>query len=83
MATLVHGGARRVIFEPVSSHHSSVFAVHAKLHDISLADNAPGRVAVVRKKAELKTYLAVLQESADVIEREVPNETFQRIAEAA
>lgn len=83
VATLVQGDMRKTIFEPVSSHHTSIFAASTKFRDIAEIDNAPGRVAIVRKKAELKTYLAVLSRSANVIERDAPNETLVRLATAA
>lgn len=79
VATLVTG-PRAVIFEPVSKHHSSVFAATTKFHDIAQAEEAPERVAVVRRKEDFKTYLAVLSQAANVIERDVPDETIQRLA---
>ena len=83
VATMVRGGRRPTIFEPVSSHHMSIFAASTKFRDISEMSDAPGRVAIVRKKAELKTYLAVLSRTANVIERDVPNETLVQLANAA
>ncbi len=83
VATLVESDTRRTIFEPVSNHHTSIFAASTKFRDIAETDNAPGRVAIVRKKAELKTYLAVLSRSANVVERDAPNETLVRLATVA
>jgi len=83
VATIVLGDSEQTIFEPVSNHHSSVFAATTKFNDISKIGNAPRRVAVVRKKAELNTFLAVLSENADVIEQDVPNDTLLRLASAA
>ena len=80
VAALVRGTRHPTIFEPVSSHHTSIFAATTKFHDIAEIEDAPARVAVVRKKAELKTYLAVLTQAASVIERDAPNETIQRLA---
>ena len=80
VAALVRGDHRPTLFEPVSNHHSSIFAVSTKFHDIAEVEDAPARVAVVRKKTELKTYLAVLSQAANVIERDVPNETLIRLA---
>jgi hypothetical protein len=83
VAAMVRGETNSTIFEPVSSHHTSVFAAVTKFHDIAGADNAPARVAVVRNKAEFKTYLALISESARVIEREASNDTFQSVVRAA
>lgn len=80
VATIVMGDGHPTIFEPVANHHSSIFAASTKFHDIAAAENAPGRVAVVRSKADLKTYLAVLSATANVIERGVPDTTIQRLA---
>lgn len=83
VATLVQGERRRAIFEPVAAHHSSIFAASTKFHDIAAAEDAPGRVAVVKKKADLKTYLAVLSQAANVIERDAADEAYHRLADAA
>jgi hypothetical protein len=80
VAVLVKGEHRPTIFEPVSNHHSSIFAASTKFHDIAEIEDAPARVAVVRKKAEFKTYLAVLSQAANVIERDASDETILRLA---
>lgn len=80
VATLVKGDGHPTIFEPVSSHHTSIFAASTKFRDIAELEGAPRRVAIVRKKAELKTYLAVLSRAADVIEQDASDETFTRLA---
>lgn len=80
VATFVSDGPKPTIFEPVSSHHASIFAAATKFNDISKIEQAPNRVAVVRKKSELKTYLAVLSQEAHVVESEVPDATLMRLA---
>lgn len=79
VALMVQSDGKRTLFEPVSNHHTSVFAASTKFHDIAAAEDAPGRVAVVRNKADLKTYLAVLSQAADVIERNAPDRTLIRL----
>ena len=83
VATMVKAEGRPTIFEPVSAHHVSIFAASTKFQDIAEVDDAPSRVAVVEKKADLKTYLAVLSRSASVIERESSNDTYSQLANAA
>ena len=83
VATLVTGEQRQTIFEPVSAHHVSVCAAATKFHDIAAIENAPSRVAVVEKKVDLKTYLAVLAQSANVIERGSSDDTYSQVANAA
>lgn len=83
VATLVRSDGRRTIFEPVSSHHASIFAASTKFRDIAELESAPGRVAIVHKKAEFKTYLAVLSRSANVVEQDVTDQTLIHLAEAA
>lgn len=80
VATLVKQDGSRAIFEPVSNHHNSIFAASTKFHDIADTENPPARIAVIRRKAEFKTYLAVLSQAADVIERDAPNETYMQLA---
>jgi hypothetical protein len=83
VATLVQSGRNRTIFEPVSAHHVSIYAATTKFHDIAAMEDAPTRVAVVKRKAELKDNLAVLSQSANVIERNTSSEAYRRLANAA
>ena len=83
VATLVRGEQCQTIFEPVSAHHVSVCAAATKFHDIAEVEDAPSRVAVVEKKVDLKTYLAVLSQSASVIERGSSDDTYNQVANAA
>lgn len=77
---VVKTDAGRTAFEAVSHHHSSIFAAVTKFHDIGKSEHPPRRVAVVRKKEELRTYLAVLTQAAAVIEREASSETIASLA---
>lgn len=86
IATLVQLPRSRkpTIFEPVTKHHNSVAHATMKFSDIArLGVEAPNRVAVIRKKSEFGTYLAVLSQAASVIEDEVPDEVIARLARAA
>ena len=83
VATMVQREPRDAIFEPVSAHHVSICAASTKFHDIAAVEHAPSRVAVVRNKTEMKTYLAVLSRAASVIERGAPNDAYNQIANAA
>ena len=83
VAAMVEVGQNRSIFEPVSPHHASIYAATTKFHDISRVENAPTRVAVVERKADLKDNLAVLSQSANIIERDASDETYRRLAYAA
>jgi len=75
--------ARRTVFEPVTKHHASVYSTSTKFHDLALLSDAPGRVAVVHKKSEFGPWLGLLSQAANVIDADVPNSVFERIAEAA
>jgi hypothetical protein len=86
IATLVRlpGQERTTIFEPVTKHHSSVAHASMKFHDIALlGKEAPDRVAMVHKKNELGTFLAVLSQSASVVDDDVPDSTIIRLSNAA
>ena len=80
VAAMVRGEHQTAIFEPVTAHHTSIFAASTKFHDIAAIEAAPARIAVVRKKADLKTYLAVLSQAATVIERDAPDNAYQSLA---
>jgi|SRR5271169_120461 len=86
IATIVRlpGAQTQTIFEPVTKHHNSVAAASMKFHDIALlGKRAPNRVAVVHNKQEFGTYLQVLSQAANVIDEEVADSTFVRLAKAA
>jgi hypothetical protein len=80
VANVVRIERKTTIFEPVSKHPNSVTTATAKFHDLARLDDPPNRVAVVSSKDSLGTYLAVLAQAADVITRDVPDKTFQRLA---
>jgi hypothetical protein len=75
--------ARPTIFEPVTKHPNSVAHASMKFGDIALREDAPQRVAVVRKQAEFGTLLTVLARSANVIEDDAPNDRIIQLAKAA
>jgi len=73
-------GHPKAIFETVAVHQYSVVNAAAKFHDLALLDEPPNRVAVVRDKEDLGTWLNVLAQSADVIQFSVPDTTIRRFA---
>jgi hypothetical protein len=83
VAAMVKHHSHVALFEPVNKHHASVVNAAVKFHDIARLENAPHRIAVVKRKGELGNYLNVLSQAASVVEYEVPDETFVKLAEAA
>ena len=83
VAAIVKSGQNKTIFEPVSAHHASIYAAATKFHDIAAVEDAPTRVAVVKRKEDLKDNLAVLSQSANVIERDTSSEAYRKLANAA
>lgn len=75
--------SRLAIFEPVTKYHASVVNAAAKFHDIARLQDPPARIAVIRKKAEFGPWLGLLSQAADVIDAEVSDATFAKLAEAA
>ena len=71
---------RITIFEPVMNHANSIAAVATKFNDIARLERPPGRVAVVRQKAELGTYLGVLSQAGSVIAQDISNSAIERLA---
>ena len=81
---LVSIGKRRTVFEAVSKHHTSITAATTKFYDIArIGDHAPQRVAIVRSKKDLGTYLGVLSQAASVLEDSAPNDAIIKLVEAA
>lgn len=72
-----------IVFDPVTNHHSSVAHASMKFHDIARMKEAPVCVAVVRRKNEFGSLLGVLSQSANVVDEDVPNDTFLRFGKAA
>ena len=83
VAALVHAARRSTIFEPVNKHPTSIVYAATKFHDFARLEKAPGRVAIVKSKQELGTYLGVLSQAADVIEDSSPDQTIRELAKAA
>jgi hypothetical protein len=80
VANIVRLGRKITVFEPVSRHPNSITTATTKFHDLARLDDPPNRVAVVENKERLGTYLGVLSQAADVITRDVPDRTLQRLA---
>lgn len=80
VAAVVGEGKHRTIFETVANHGTSVATVATKFADISRGEQAPGRVAVVKSKSELGTYLGVISPVAKVIEATAADTTLIKIA---
>ncbi|MEQ8862818.1 MAG: hypothetical protein RIC54_05350 [Thalassobaculum sp.] len=83
VATLVSVNQHQAIFEPVTANHISIASAVTKFYDISQLEDAPGRVAVVRRKAALGTKLGVLSAAARVIEEDAPDSVLEQLAAAA
>jgi hypothetical protein len=79
-ASAVRKDSKTTIFEAVSKHPVSIATAATKFHDIALLVNPPNRVAVVRNKDELGTYLSVLSQAANVVSRDVANSTLEKLA---
>lgn len=79
-ASAVRKGSKITIFEPVSKHPVSIATAATKFRDVALLQDPPNRVAVVRSKNELGTYLSVLSQSANVVSRDVTNAVLEKLA---
>lgn len=83
IAALVETAHQKVIFEPVSNHHSSVVNAAAKFHDIARLEVPPRRVAMVKSKTELGDLINVLGQAANVLQYDASDEAIHKVAEAA
>jgi hypothetical protein len=82
-AAVVNIAKRPAVFEAVASNHLSVAYATTKFHDVARLEQPPKRIAVVRSKEELKTYLGVLSQAANVIESDASDATIAKLARAA
>lgn len=80
---VVHTGDRRAVFEAIMPHQTSIAFATMKFHDVARLQAPPVRVAVVHRKASLHAFLAVVSQSARVIEDDATDQSWRRAAEAA
>lgn len=80
ISALVHLGARDLVFEAVSNHHSSVYSSATMFHDLALLDRKIKPIAVVESKAAMGPYLSILAQAANVIESDATDDVIERLA---
>jgi hypothetical protein len=71
------------LFDFVSPAPVSVAFAAAKFHDIALLEDAPARIAVVRRKEAFGDLLPVVAQAAKIVQEDASDETFERLAAAA
>lgn len=71
------------LFDVVSPAPVSVAFAAAKFHDIALLENAPARIAVVRRKDAFGDLLPVVAQAAKIVQEDASDATFERLAKAA
>jgi hypothetical protein len=77
---LVEDNGRRVVFDLVKPHLTSVALEVTKVGDLIALENAPRCVTVVRKKEEFGPMLSLLAQTSRVVEEAAPPQTFLRAA---
>jgi hypothetical protein len=77
---LLQEGGRRIVFDLVEPHLTSVSLAATKLGDLAALEQAPRCVSVVRRKAEFGAMLALLSQAARVVEEAAPGGAFLRAA---
>ncbi|MDB5707716.1 MAG: hypothetical protein JWN66_4832 [Sphingomonas bacterium] len=82
VSALVTVDGRRLAFEAVSNHHSSVYSTATMFHDLSLLQQRPVGVAVVRDKRAMGDYLGILSQAANVIQDNVPDDAIAGLVAA-
>ena len=68
------------VFQAVSNHPNSVYKANSAFHDLGLLKAPPHRIAVVRDKALMGTKLALVSQSANVIQENQSDDVFRRAA---
>lgn len=80
VAALVEDEGRRVVFDLVKPHLTSVAMEVTKVGDLRGLDTPPRCVSVVRRKADFGPRLALLSQVSRVVEEGAPDQTFRRAA---
>ncbi len=78
-AVQASGSRKLTVFEPVNLHHSSIAHAAMKFHDVARLARPPKRVAVVRNKAGFGTWLGILSQAADVVDRDISSDRLMRM----
>ena len=74
------GLRKATIFQPVKMHRNSYAQASMMLGDIALSESPPNRVIVVPDKTELGTFLGVLSQVANVVDRNIGTEQLSKLA---
>ncbi len=77
VSACVTGGPRLLLFDAVAKHYTSVASCCTKFQDMSGIENPPNRFAVVRDKAAMGTWLALISQAATVIQDNAPDAAFK------
>ena len=77
---LVEEDGRRVVFDLVKPHLTSVALEVTKMGDLLALETAPRCVSVVRRKADFGPMLTLLSQAAQVVEEAAPPHAYLRAA---
>ncbi len=76
VSALVILEGKKLAFEAVSNHHSSVYSTATMFHDLSLLEDRPIGIAVVRDKRAMGDYLSILSQAANVIQDNISDDAI-------
>ncbi len=76
----IRGGSGPVLFDHVEPVQAAVMTATAKFHDIARRDDPPRRIVSVNGKAEMRRYIGLLSQAAEVIETGVDDDVLRRLA---
>ncbi|HSK41106.1 MAG TPA: hypothetical protein VK943_15170, partial [Arenibaculum sp.] len=77
---LVRGDGGATVFDYSKANRRSAANIAAKNHGIARLDKAPRRIVAVRSKPDMGGLVALLSQSASVIEIGVPADTYRTLA---
>ncbi|MDR3413895.1 MAG: hypothetical protein P4L87_23525 [Formivibrio sp.] len=83
VGSLVISNENRTVFEAVTNYATSVAKVVTEFGDLGRLDGAPARVAVVKSKSELGTYLGLLSPVGNIIESKLADSHITKLVRAA
>lgn len=82
-AAEVDFGPRRVFFDVVTPHHSSVFSAVSKFNDVRRLGSETHPVAVVNSIEKMGKWLPLISQEAEVIEGDASDETLRTVVSEA
>ena len=80
VTALVRSNESSTVFQAVGKHAQSVYRTNTVFHDLSILENAPKLVSVVKDIEELGDKISLLSQASRVVEADASDDAYLRSA---